>query len=103
MQRRKSRRHQIAAMARWRAARWHADYEREAGIPDRPAPTDCRDTITLDLRSYGGRLYRIEPRLGYIACRATDDSGQVECAALKTLLHRIADSLPRTMGARNGA
>lgn len=61
-----------------------------------PLPT--LERRTLDLTSYGGRRLRIEPRIGYIACRLIDDdSGAVEdCAAIKTLLHRIADALPRT-------
>ncbi len=101
MQRRKSARHVRAARARWRAAEERAQAARDAGIPDRPLPTDCRDTIILDLSSYGGKRLRIEPRVGYIACRMIDESGEVkDCAALKTLLHRIADSLPRTLGAR---
>lgn len=101
MQRRKSPRHQRAANTRWREHR--AQVERDTGIPDRPMPTDCRDTLVLDLRSYGGKRLRIEPRVGYIACRVfNDETGElVECCALKTALHAIADSLPRTLGARN--
>lgn len=101
MQRQKSRRHQRAANARWRKDR--AQAERDAGIPDRDPLTDCRDPLELDLRSYGGRRLRIEPRVGYIACLVIDvDAGEVvACAALKTLLHRIADQLPRTMSARH--
>ena len=51
----------------------------------------------LDLRSYGGRLIRIEPRIGYVAARAVDDeTGEVlHCAAVKELLHCIADDLTR--------
>ena len=39
----------------------------------------------------------IEPRLGYVSWRAIDiESGEVlHCAALKELLHWIADELPR--------
>ena len=98
MQRRKkSARHVHAARSRWRAAEARAEAEREAGITDRTATVDCRQRITLDLSSYGGQRLHLEPRLGYIACRLLDDTGQVlDCAALKTLLHRIADSLPRT-------
>lgn len=101
MQRHKSHRHVIAAKARWRAAEARAAAERAAGIEDRPPMTDCRQPVTLDLTSYGGPRLRIEPRLGYVAVRLIDeDSGAVECAALKTALHRLADRLPRTMGAR---
>lgn len=91
-----------SAQCRWRAAEQRAQAERDAGIPDREPFTDARQPIELDLSTYGGPRLRIEPRLGYIACRAVDlDSGAVECAALKTLLHRMADSLPRTMSPRN--
>lgn len=100
MQRPKSRRHQRAANARWRKDR--AQAERDAGIPDRELLTDCRDPLELDLSSYGGPRLRIEPRIGYIACRVIDlDTGAVACCALKTALHTIADKLPRTLGERN--
>lgn len=90
-----------AARARWRAAETRAEAERAAGIPDRPELVDLREPITLDLRSYGGALLRIEPRPGRIGVRVIDEgSGAVECAALKTALHRIADALPRVLGAR---
>ena len=96
----KSRRHQKAANARWREDA--AQAQRDAGIPDRPPLTDARTAIEFDLRTYGGPWLRIEPRIGYIACRATDqETGAVECAALKTLLHGLADSLPRTMSAKS--
>lgn len=97
MQRRKSKRHQRAANARWRADR--AQAERDAGIPDRPMPTDYREPITLDLRSAGGDLLVLEPCFGKIAWRLTGGSMH-DRAALKTLLHRIADSLPRQLGER---
>jgi hypothetical protein len=95
MQKRKSSRHVKAANARWRAVA--AQAERDAGIPDREWAEDQRQPFDLDLRSWGGPVLHIEPRRGYIAARAIDESGQVvACAALKTLLHRVADSLPRT-------
>ena len=99
--RRKSARHQRAADQRWRLRR--AQQEREAGIPDREPWHDGRAVLTLDLRTHGGRLLRIEPRVGYIACRVYDDeTGELlECAALKTALHHIADSLPRTLAQRH--
>lgn len=99
MQRRKSRRHQRAADARWRLAEERAQAERDAGIPGR---TDCRQPISLDLSSYGGPRLRIEPRPGYVSSRAIDeDTGRVVCvAALKTLLHSVADGLPRMMAPR---
>jgi hypothetical protein len=97
MQKRKSQRHANAARARWRAAEHRAQAEREDGIPDRPLLDDARQPIDLDLRTWGGPRLRIVPRAGYIAGRQIDaDSGAVtDCAALKTLLHRIADKLPR--------
>jgi hypothetical protein len=90
-----------AARCRWRAAEARAQAERDDGIPDREPLTDCRDPIDLDLTSYGGPRLHIVPRAGYIACRALDlDTGEVECAALKTLLHSIADRLPRHLSPR---
>ena len=102
MQRRKSQRHVNAARARWRAAEMRADAEREAGIPDREPIIDARQPVDLDLRTWGGPHLRIEPRLGYVSGRAIDvQTGKpVDCAALKTLLHRIADRLPRMMAVR---
>ena len=65
-------------------------------------PIDSRQPITLDLRAAGGGVETLEPRIGYVAWRRTDEAGEVkDCAALKTLLHRIADELPRQLGARN--
>lgn len=102
MHRHKSRRHQRAAQARWRAAELRAEAERQAGTPDREPYIDARATLMLDLSTHGGPRLRIEPRLGYISVRVIDaDSGAVlHCCALKTALHRIADSLPRTMSQR---
>lgn len=99
MQKPKSRRHVNAARARWRAADVRAQAEREEGTPDRTM-TDSRQPITLDLRSYGGALLSIEPRLGYIAVRVKAGDKVIHCAAMKQALHWIADQLPRTLGAR---
>ncbi|MEY2854600.1 MAG: hypothetical protein RL030_1732 [Pseudomonadota bacterium] len=101
MQRRKSARHIMAANARWRAAEARAQAERDAGTPDRPALVDHRQPFDLDLTSWGGPRLHVEPRLGYIAARAIGDDGTVTVAALKTLLHGIADALPRTLSARS--
>jgi hypothetical protein len=91
-----------SAQCRWRAAEQRAQAERDAGIRDRDPYIDARQPITIDLRSYGGQLLHIEPRAGYIAVRVLDESGAVvQCAALKTALHRIADDLPRTLAPRN--
>jgi hypothetical protein len=85
-----------SANARWRAAEARAQAERDAGTPDRPMLTDMRRPFDLDLTTWGGPRLHIEPRIGYIAARAIDQTGAVQVAALKTLLHRLADSLPRT-------
>lgn len=72
-------------------------------MPD-PAPLeDTRQAFELDLRGAGWKLLRIEPRLGYVAWRAIDtESGEVlHAAALKELLHWIADRLPRWLALRN--
>jgi hypothetical protein len=98
MQRFKSKRHVRAANARWQ----RAQAERDAGIPDRPAPTDCRDEIPLDLRSAGGQLWLLRPCPGKIAWDAIDEHGRPQRrAALKSLLRSLADDLPRQLGARN--
>lgn len=97
MHRRKSRRHQYAAQARWRKAERRAESEREAGIGDRAVREDARQPITLDLRTWGGPHLHIEPRVGYIAARAlnAETGSLVRCCALKTMLREIADALPR--------
>jgi hypothetical protein len=102
MQPRKSQRHVRAANARWRAAEQRAQAERDEGIPDR-ADADCRQPFDLLLRAAGYRDLRIEPRRGYVAWRAVDaQTGEVlHSAALKELLHWIADEMPRMLAARN--
>jgi hypothetical protein len=84
------------------AAERRAQAERDAGIPDR-TDADCRQPIALDLSSVGGRCLTLEPRRGYVSYRARDiGTGEVvACAALKTLLHKIADDLPRMLGRRS--
>ena len=64
---------------------------------------DARVDIALDLSSAGGRRLMLQPRQGYVAYRAVDvDTHEaVACAALKELLHKIADGLPRQMARRN--
>lgn len=101
MHKAKSQRHVKATNTRWREAA--AQAERDAGIPDREAHTDVREPITLDFRSYGGGLLRIEPRLGYTAVRVLDDAtgAVLHCAALKESMHWIASQLPRLMAMRN--
>ena len=103
MQRPKSSRHVHAAQTRWRAAELRASAQRADGIPDRAPDADMRSPIRFDLAAEGYRDVIAEPRVGYVAWRLLDaQSGEViECAALKTLLHRLADRLPRTLGARS--
>ena len=102
MQRRKSQRHAHAANTRWRAAEQRAQAERDAGIPDRPMYTEWRRPIEIDLTGAGGRRLFLQPRPGFVSWHLLDfDTGDVIArAALKTLLHRIADELPRTTGMR---
>ena len=83
------------------AALRRAQAERDAGIPDRPAETDVRETLYLDLTTWGGPYLRIQPRPMHISARVTDmETQSVQQVAIKTLLHRIADQLPRTLGRR---
>ena len=102
MQHTKSSRHVYAAQARWRAAERRASTERAEGIPDRAQDADMRSPICFDLAAAGYRDVIVEPRIGYVSWRLLDaQTGEcIECAALKTLLHRLADRLPRTLGAR---
>jgi hypothetical protein len=88
---------------RSRSRQRRAQSEREEGIPDREPVTDARQPFLLPLRACGLRDLRIEPRLGYVAWRAVDvDTGEVlHCAALKELMHWIADRLPRMLAIRN--
>ena len=88
--------------SRWRSAELRASAERADGIPDRAPDTDMRSPLRFDLAAEGYRDVIVEPRIGYVAWRLLDaHSGKcIECAALKTLLHRLADRLPRTLGMR---
>jgi hypothetical protein len=85
------------AAQRHRSQERKAQAEREAGIPDR-VDADFRTACMVDLRGAGGPLLYLEPRRGYHAWRRIKDGKVIDCAALKTLLHRIADELPRTRG-----
>lgn len=87
------------AAQRYRSQECKAAAEREAGVPDR-SDADFRTACLLDLRGCGGPLLTLEPRRGYHAWRMVQDGKVTACAALKTLLHRIAGELPRTMGPR---
>jgi hypothetical protein len=98
----KSKRHARAANARWRAAEMHAQAERDSGILDRLSIFESRQVIELDLRNWGGKHWRFEPREGYISARRIDlENGKVvDCAAIKTLLRRVADLLAPRLGLR---
>ena len=78
-----------------------ADDERQADIPDR-VDGENRQPFPLLLKSAGFHDMQIEPRLGYVAWRAVDmGTGNVlHSAALKELLHWIADQLPRMISPR---
>ena len=101
MHKRKSRRHQRAANARWRNAKSAADAEREAGIPDREPPM-VRPVWSLDLRAVGGPWWRCEPRIGYIADRVYDQAtgALVMCAPPKTILRAATAMVARRLGER---
>lgn len=87
------------AAQRYRDQERKAQAERDAGIPDR-VDADFRTACMVDLRGCGGPLLTLEPRRGYHAWRMVVDGTVTDCAALKTLLHRIASSLPCTLGLR---
>lgn len=87
------------AAQRYRAQERKAQAERDAGIPDR-VDADFRTSCMVDLRGAGGPLLYLEPRRGYHAWRRIKDGTVIDCAALKTLLHRIADDLPPTRSPR---
>ena len=73
------------------------------GRPLKQRKADIRRPFDLPLRAAGWRDLRIEPRRGYVAWRAVDAAtGEVlHVAALKQLLHWIADAMPRMLAARN--
>ena len=75
-----------------------AQAERDAGIPDREPYIDGRPLIALDLSGNGGRHWVLEPVPGKLTYLARDvETGQaVYRLALKSLLHVLADGLPRT-------
>ena len=79
-----------------------AEQERQDGIPD-VVIEDGRTSFPLLLKDAGFHDMRIEPRIGYVAWRAVDmETGAVlHHAALKELLHWIADRVPRMLALRN--
>jgi len=84
------------AAQRHRSQERKAQAERDAGIPDR-VDADFRTACMVDLRGCGGPMLTLEPRHGYHAWRMVEDGTVIDCAALKTLLHRVADELPPTL------
>ena len=58
---------------------------------------DARQPICLDLSGVGGKRLIIEPRRGHLLqWRVVDEFGTtLQGGALKTVLHAIADALPR--------
>lgn len=77
-----------------RADRRRAEAE-AAGIPMRD-DTDFRRPCVIDLRGAGGPLLMLEPVPRKVAWRARNESGAVvRRAAIKTLLHQVADDMTR--------
>lgn len=74
----------------------------EAGIPVRTDPPPPAP-IPLDLREVGGPNLTLHKCRRGQAWRAVDEATgkAVARAALKELLHKIADGLPRTLADRN--
>ena len=72
-----------------------------AGIPMRD-DADCRRPCVIDLRGAGGPLLTLEPVPRKVAWRARDDSGAVvKRAAIKSLLHSVADDMARMLSFRS--
>ena len=88
---------------RYNARSRQAQWARDDGIPDREPIEDTRAAFDLPLKAAGYFDLLIQPRLGYVSWRAIDKAtGTVlHCAALKELLHWIADRVPRYMALRN--
>ena len=72
-----------------------------AGIPVRD-DTDFRRPCVLDLRGAGGPLLTLEPVPRKVAWRARAEDGRVvKRAAIKTLLHDVADDMTRMQSFRS--
>lgn len=64
--------------------------------------SDFRRPCVLDLRGAGGPLLTLEPVRGKVAWRARDETGAVvHRAAIKSLLHEVADDMTRMMSFRS--
>lgn len=73
------------------------------GRKRKPRPADERAPIPFDLRGAGWRSVTLHPIRGTKWQMVDNESGQVlSTAALKTLLHEIADELPRTLSPSRG-
>lgn len=85
-----------------RADRRRADAE-AAGEPER-TDADFRSACVLDLRGAGGPALTLLPVRGKVAWRAVDESGAVVGrAAIKALLHLVADDLTRMQSFRSAS
>lgn len=80
-----------------------AEYERSIGIPDREPYIDRRDPVDLDMRSHGGKRWRMEPRRGYTSCRLVDvETGAVDyCGTAKQCMRYLSRHLAHVLGPRN--
>lgn len=77
-----------------RADRKRAEAE-AAGVPARD-DADFRRPCVLDLRGAGGPLLTLEPVPRKVAWRARAEDGRVvKRAAIKALLHEVADDMAR--------
>lgn len=83
-----------------RADRKRAEAE-AAGIPMRD-DADFRRPCMLDLRGAGGPLLTLEPVPRKVAWRARSEDGRVvKRAAIKALLHDVADDMTRMRSFRS--
>jgi len=63
---------------------------------------DFRSACTLDLRGAGGPVLTLHPVRGKVAWRAVNQSGAVVArAAIKALLHAVADDMHRMQSPRS--
>lgn len=85
------------AAAERRLAQAEAD-----GVPAR-VDEDFRTDCFIDLRGAGGPLLVLQPRRGYVAWRVVENGKVIDCAAIKTALHRIGDRMVRMRAPRSAA
>lgn len=72
------------------------------GLPER-VDEDFRTDCFIDLRGAGGPLLVLQPRRGYVAWRVVENGKVIDCAAIKTALHRIGDRMVRIRSPRGAA